>query len=27
LWALPGVRETRTYPVMEVVKESSSLAL
>jgi Lrp/AsnC family transcriptional regulator, leucine-responsive regulatory protein len=27
LWQLPGVRETRTYAVMEVVKESSCLAL
>lgn len=27
LWQLPGVRETRTYAVMEVVKESSRLPL
>jgi Lrp/AsnC family leucine-responsive transcriptional regulator len=27
LWQLPGVRETRTYAVMEVVKESSRLSL
>lgn len=27
LWPLPGVRETRTYAVMEVVKESSRLPL
>lgn len=27
LWQLPGVRETRTYAVMEEVKESSRLAL
>ena len=27
LWQLPGVRETRTYAVMEEVKNSSRLAL
>ena len=27
LWKLPGVRETRTYAVMEEVKNSTSLAL
>jgi Lrp/AsnC family leucine-responsive transcriptional regulator len=27
LWQLPGVRETRTYPVMEEVKNSSRLPL
>jgi Lrp/AsnC family leucine-responsive transcriptional regulator len=27
LWQLPGVRETRTYPVMEEVKDTSRLAL
>lgn len=27
LWQLPGVRETRTYAVMEEVKDSSRLAL
>ncbi len=27
LWQLPGVRETRTYPVMEVVKNSTRLPL
>ncbi len=27
LWQLPGVRETRTYAVMEEVKNSTSLAL
>ena len=27
LWQLPGVRETRTYAVMEEVKSSSALAL
>lgn len=27
LWQLPGVRETRTYAVMEEVKESSRLAV
>ncbi len=27
LWQLPGVRETRTYPVMEEVKNSTQLAL
>ena len=26
LWQLPGVRETRTYPVMEEVKHSARLA-
>ena len=26
LWQLPGVRETRTYPVMEEVKHSTRLA-
>ena len=27
LWQLPGVRETRTYPVMEEVKSTTHLAL
>ena len=27
LWQLPGVRETRTYAVMEEVKNSVALAL
>jgi Lrp/AsnC family transcriptional regulator, leucine-responsive regulatory protein len=27
LWLLPGVRETRTYAVMEVVKESMRIAI
>ena len=27
LWQLPGVRETRTYAVMEVVKNSTRLSL
>ena len=27
LWQLPGVRETRTYPVMEEVKNSTRLPL
>ena len=27
LWQLPGVRETRTYPVMEEVKSSTQLRL
>lgn len=27
LWQLPGVKETRSYPVMEVIKESSRLKL
>jgi Lrp/AsnC family leucine-responsive transcriptional regulator len=27
LWQLPGVRETRTYAVMEEVKSSSALQL
>jgi len=27
LWQLPGVRETRTYPVMEEVKSTNRLAL
>jgi Lrp/AsnC family leucine-responsive transcriptional regulator len=27
LWQLPGVRETRTYAVMEVVKESQCIAI
>jgi Lrp/AsnC family transcriptional regulator, leucine-responsive regulatory protein len=27
LWQLPGVRETRTYPVMEEIKETTHLAL
>ncbi|EPF73582.1 Lrp/AsnC ligand binding domain-containing protein [Acinetobacter rudis] len=27
LWQLPGIRETRSYPVMEVIKESSRLDL
>ena len=25
LWQLPGVKETRSYPVMQVVKDSSKL--
>ncbi len=27
LWQLPGVKETRSYPVMEVIKESSRIQL
>lgn len=27
LWQLPGVKETRSYPVMQVVKETSTLKL
>jgi Lrp/AsnC family leucine-responsive transcriptional regulator len=27
LWQLPGVRETRTYAVMEEVKDSARLPL
>jgi len=27
IWTLPGVRETRTYAVMEEVKSTSRLAL
>ncbi|GAB2714187.1 hypothetical protein GCM10027018_24810 [Paenibacillus thermoaerophilus] len=27
LWKLPGVKETRSYPVMQVVKESWELKL
>jgi Lrp/AsnC family transcriptional regulator, leucine-responsive regulatory protein len=27
LWQLPGVRETRTYAVMEEIKESTKLAI
>jgi len=27
LWQLPGVRETRTYPVMEEIKDSTRLPL
>jgi Lrp/AsnC family leucine-responsive transcriptional regulator len=27
LWQLPGVKETRSYPVMEVIKDSSQLHL
>jgi len=27
LWQLPGVKETRSYPVMEVIKESSKIKL
>lgn len=27
LWQLPGIRETRSYPVMEVIKESGQLDL
>jgi Lrp/AsnC family leucine-responsive transcriptional regulator len=27
LWQLPGVRETRTYPVMEEVKNTTQLPL
>ena len=27
LWQLPGIKETRSYPVMEVIKESSQLKL
>ena len=27
LWQLPGVRETRTYPVMEEVKNTTQLTL
>ena len=25
LWQLPGIKETRSYPVMEVIKESSQI--
>ena len=27
IWTLPGVRETRTYVVMEEVKSSTQIAL
>ena len=27
LWQLPGVKETRSYPVMEVIKESSQIEI
>jgi Lrp/AsnC family leucine-responsive transcriptional regulator len=27
LWQLPGVKETRSYPVMQVVKETSKIKL
>lgn len=27
LWQLPGVKETRSYPVMEVIKESNQIKL
>ena len=27
LWQLPGVKETRSYPVMEVIKETSQIKL
>lgn len=27
LWQLPGIKETRSYPVMEVIKESSRIKL
>lgn len=27
LWQLPGVKETRSYPVMEVIKESTQIHL
>jgi len=27
LWQLPGVKETRSYPVMEVIKESQQIHL
>lgn len=27
LWQLPGVKETRSYPVMQVVKESSKIKI
>ena len=27
LWQLPGVKETRSYPVMEVIKDSSQIKL
>lgn len=27
LWQLPGVKETRSYPVMEVIKDSSQIYL
>lgn len=27
LWTLPGVKETRSYPVMDVIKESGALQL
>jgi Transcriptional regulators len=27
LWQLPGVKETRSYPVMEVIKETQQIKL
>ena len=27
LWQLPGIKETRSYPVMEVIKESMQIKL
>ena len=27
LWQLPGVKETRSYPVMQVVKDSSKIKI
>ena len=27
LWQLPGVKETRSYPVMEVIKDSQQIQL
>ena len=27
LWKLPGIKETRSYPVMEVIKDSGQLSL
>lgn len=27
LWQLPGVKETRSYPVMEVIKETSQISI
>ena len=27
LWQLPGVKETRSYPVMQVVKDTSKIKI
>jgi Lrp/AsnC family transcriptional regulator, leucine-responsive regulatory protein len=27
LWQLPGIKETRSYPVMEVIKETSQISI